>query len=162
MQTSNAKEDFGSSDPIWVLLAELSFRDFLSDQDRKDGLIAGLMFQTMREFGLPPESMETITRMLAGFAQEALAHQKQERREFPGGIRIFCQKKIIEDANVASASGPDRIEQGKKQKLSFPDREASKIGGWGYFMIERGEDVPPYSSGISQNSIDLYLYKEGD
>lgn len=162
MQTSNAKEHFSSSDPVWVLLAELSFRDFLSDQDRKDGLMAGLMFQTMQEFGMPTECMETIIRMLAGFTKEALAHQKQERLESTGWIRIFCQKKMIEDANAASASVPDRVEQRKKQKQSFPDCEASKIGGWGYFMIERGEDLPPYSSGMPHNSIDLYLYKEGD
>lgn len=162
MQTSNAKENFNSDDPVWVLLVELSFSDFLSDHDRKDGLMAGLMFQTIQQFGMPPECMENITRTLAGFAQEALAHQKQERLEFPGGIRIFCQKKMIQDVNAASASGPDHVEQGKKQKQIFPDCEASKIGGWGYFMIERGEDLPPYSAGIPHNSIDLYLYKEGE
>jgi hypothetical protein len=162
MQTSNAKENFSSDDPVWVLLAELLFSDFLSDHDRKDGLMARLMFQTIQEFGMPPECIENITRTLAGFVQEALVHQKRERLEFPGRIRIFCQKKMIEDANAASASGSDHIEQGKKQKQIFPDCEASKIGGWGYFMIERGEDLPPYSSGIPRSSIDLYLYKEGE
>ena len=162
MQISNDKQDFRSDNPVWVLLAELLFSDFLSDHGRKDGLMARLMFQTIQEFGMSPECMKNITRTLAGFAQEALAHQKQERLEFPGRIRIFCQKKMIEDANAASTSGSDHLEQRKKQKQIFPDCEASKIGGWGYFMIERGEDLPPYSSGIPHNFIDLYLYKEGE
>lgn len=162
MKTSNAKENFNSDDPVWVLLAELSFRDFLSYHDRKDGFMARLMFQTIREFGMSPECMKNITGMLAGFAQEALEHQKQDRLEFPARVRIFCQKKMIEDANAAGASRPDHVERGKKHKQIFPDCEASKIGGWGYFMIERGEDLPPDSSGIPHNSIDLYLYKEGD
>jgi hypothetical protein len=71
-------------------------------------------------------------------------------------------EKIIEDANAATTSGPDQIEQGKKQKQIFPDCEASNIGGWGYFMIERGEDLLPHSAGNPHNSIDLYLYKEGE
>lgn len=124
--------------------------------------MAGLMLQTIQEFSMPPECMENITRMLAGFAQEALAHQKQERLEFPARVRIFCQKKMIEDANAVSASPPDQRERGKKQKQILPDCEASKIGGWGYFMIERGEDLPPYSAGVPHGSIDLYLYTEGE
>jgi hypothetical protein len=162
MQISNDKQDLRSDGPVWVLLAELLFSDFLSDHARKDGLMAGLMFQTIQEFGMSPECIENITRTLAGFAQEALAHQEQERLEFPRWIRIFCQKKMIVDANAASASGSDPIEQGKKQEQIFPDCEASQIGGWGYFLIERGEDLPPYSSGIPHTSIDLYLYKEGE
>jgi hypothetical protein len=162
MQTSNTKQDFSCDDPVWILLAEREFSDFLSDHDRKDWLMAGLMFQTIQEFRMPPECIENITRSLARFAQEALAHQKQERLEFPARVRIFCQKKMIEDANAVSTSVPDHIEQAKKQKQNFPDCEANKIGGWGYFMIERSEDLLPYSAEVSHNSIDLYLYTEGE
>ena len=162
MQTSNTKQNFNCDDPVWILLAELSFSDCLSNHERKDGLMARLMFQTIQEFGMPPECTENVTRTLAGFAQGALAHQQQERLEFPARVRIFCQKKMIEDANYASASRPDRMERGKKQKQIFPHCEASQIGGLGYFMIERGEDPPPYSAGMPHNSIDLYLYTEGE
>jgi hypothetical protein len=162
MQTSNTKQNFSCDDPVWILLAELSFSDCLSNHEWEDGLMARLMFQTIQEFGMPPECTENVTRRLAGFAQGALAHQQQERLEFPARVRIFCQKKMIEDANYASASRPDRRQQGKKQKQIFPYCAAGKIGGWGYFVIERGEDLPPSSTGISHNSIDLYLYKEGE
>jgi hypothetical protein len=89
--------------------------------------------------------METIARTLAGFAKEALARAKQRGLECPGRIRIFCQKKRL----VAASSAK-------------PYSGAHAIGGWGYFMIERGKDLPPDSSAPPHNDIDLYLYKEGE
>jgi hypothetical protein len=156
MQTLNANQNFRSKDPVWILLAELSLRDFLSDHDRRDGPTAGLLFQTARELGMSPECMENIARSLAGFAKEALVRTKHGGLEFPGWIRIFCQKKIMDDEKSAKTSRPPK--QDKQQNQVFPD---SGGGGWGYFIIERGEDLPPYSSAIPQSYIDLYLYKEG-
>ena len=149
MQASNANQNFSSGDPEWVLLAELSLGDFLPDHDRREGPVAGFLFQITRELGMSPEYVENIARTLAGFAIEALARTKQERLEVPGRIRIFCQKKIMGDAN---AEKPSRLsEQDKQQKQILPDSRASRIGGWGYFSIER-----------AGNSVDLYLYKEGE
>lgn len=162
MQTSNANQNFRSDDPVWVLVAESSLRDFLSDYDRREEPTAGYLFQTLRELGLSPESIESITGMLAGFTKEALTRTKQGKLEFAGTIRIFCQKKILDDANSAKTSRPSHTEQGKKQKATFADSNANTIGGWGYFMIERGGDLPPDASAIPHNNIDLYLYKEGD
>jgi hypothetical protein len=161
MQTSNAKQNFRPDDPVWVLLAEFSLRDFLSDQDRMDSSTVGLLFQTMRELGISPESMEEIVRTSAGFAKEASARGKQGRLEFTGRIRIFCQKKMIVGAEAAQPSRPYLTEQAKKQKQNLPDSRANKTGGWGYFVIERSEDLPPDSSAIPHNFVDLYLYKEG-
>ena len=161
MQTSNAKQNFRSDDPVWGLLAEFTLRDFLSDHDRRDGPTAGCLFQMARELSMSPECMENIALTVTEFAKEALVRYKQKGLEFPGRIRIFCQKKIIDDANSAKTSRSCRAEQDNKQKQIFPDSGANTISGWGYFMIERGEDLPPYSSVIPHNYIDLYLYKEG-
>ena len=162
MQTSNAKRHSSSEDPVWVLFAELSLRDFLWDQDRRDESAAGALFQKLRELGMSPDCMENIAKTLARFAKEALVRTKQGRLEFPGGIRIFCQKKIIDDANAEKSSRPYSTEQGTKQKQIFPDSGTNPIGGWGYFMIERGEDLPPDSSTPPHYDIALYLYKEGE
>jgi hypothetical protein len=145
MQTSTAGQNFRSDEPVWVLLAELSSGDSLSDHDRGEETTAGFLIQTSQDLGIPPECMENMARTLAGFAREALARYEQGRLEFPGRIRIFCQKKMIDDASLAKAySG------------------AQTIGGWGYFLIERGEDLPPDSSATPHHDIDLYLYKEGE
>lgn len=162
MPTLNVKKTFGSDDPVWVLLAELSLREFLSDQDRSDEPAAGSLFQTLQEFRMSPECMEHIAGMLAGLAKEASLRTKPGKIELPGRIRIFCQKKILDDVKSVKTSGSCHPEQPEKQKQSFPDSGGNKIGGWGYFMIERGEDLPPDSSAIPHNFIDLYLYKEGE
>jgi hypothetical protein len=162
MQTSNANRNFRSDDPVWVLLADLSLGDFLSDHDRRDDSTSGYLFQTLPELGMSPECMENIARTLAGFAKEALVRDKQGRLEFPGRIRIFCQKKIVDDANAAKTPRPYHAEQGKKQNEILPNSGANTMGGWGYFIIERGEDLSPDSSAIPHNYVDLYLYKEGE
>jgi hypothetical protein len=161
MQTSNAKQNFRSNDPVWVLLAESSLSDFSSEHNWRDGSTAGCLFQTLRELSMSPECMEGIAGTLAGCAKDALARTKQGRGEFLGRIRIFCQKKMIDDAKSAKPSRPYLTQQGKEQKQILPDSQANTIGGWGYFIIERGEDLPLDSSAIPPNSVDLYLYKEG-
>jgi hypothetical protein len=155
MQTPNAKRNFSSDDPAWALLAEFSLSDFL------DGSAAGSLFQTLRELGMSPECIENIVRTLAGFAKEALMRGKQGRLECPGRIRIFCRKRMIHDARAAKTSRSSRTGQGQQQKQMVPDSGAGRIGGWGYFMIERGENLPPDSSTIPHNFVDLYLYREG-
>jgi len=162
MQTSNANQNFSSDDPVWVLLCELSLRDLLSDHDRKDGPMAGNLFQRVRELGMSAECMESIAKTLAGFAKEAFAHHKQGRPEFSGRIRIFCQKKIINDVNPGrSTSRSYHAEKAIEQAQMKLDSGMKMNGGWGYFLIERGGNVSIESSASSWNSVDLYLYKEG-
>jgi len=162
MQTSNTNQNFRPDDPVWVLLAELSLRDFLSNHDRREESMAGYLFQTVQDLGMSPECMESIAKTLTGFAKEAFAHHKQGRPEFPGRIRIFCQKKIIDDANPGrSTSRSYHAEKVKEHAQIILDSGMKMNGGWGYFLIERGGNVSTESSASSWNSVDLYLYKEG-
>ena len=160
MHTSNVKQKSRAEDPVWHLLAEFSLQDFFSNHDRRAETAAGSLFQTLRELGASPEFVENIARTLVGFAKEAVERDKQERQEFPGRIRIFCQKKILEDMNPAKTSSTNRNKQSKKHRQSFPDSEMNMIGGWGYFMIERGDDLPSSSTAIPHTCVDLYIYKE--
>jgi hypothetical protein len=158
MHISNAKQNSRSDDPVWHLIAEFSLQDFLSGYDRRVETAAGSLFQLLQELGMSPEFVENIARTLAGFVKEVLERDKQERQESPGRIQIFCQKKILDDVNPVKTSATDRNIQGKKHTQSFPDSETNMIGGWGYFMIERGENLP--SSATPQICVDLYIYKE--
>ena len=101
MQTSNAKQNFRPDDPLWVLLADLSLGDFLSDHDQIDGSMAGYLFQMVRELGMPLERVENLAMLVTEFTRESPEQYKPGRLEFPARIRIFCQKKIIDDANAA-------------------------------------------------------------
>jgi hypothetical protein len=162
MQTSNADQSIRPDDPVWYFLAEYSLSEFTADLNVGEKLMAGSLFQTVRELGIPPEYVENIEMMLTGFAKEALVHFKQGGLELPGRIRIFCQKKMIDNANSAKTSRPYDTEQ-TLEHAQFVHHPGTKInGGWGYFLIERGGDVSTGSSASSWNSVDLYLYKEGE
>jgi hypothetical protein len=162
MQTSNAKQNFGPDDLVWVLLADLSLRDFLSEHDRRDEPTAGHLFQMVRELGIPLECVGNIAMLVTEFARESPVHYKHEGLEFPGRIRIFCQKKIIDDANAARAtSRPYPAEQAREHSPMILDFGSKMNGGWGCFLVERSEDFPEDRPASSSKLIDLYLYKEG-
>ena len=163
MQTSNAQQNFKSDDPVWVLLAEFSLGVFLSDHNRSDEQTAGYLLQMVREFGMPLECVETISRLVTEFATESPVHPKQEGLEFPARIRIFCQKKIIDDANAARAtSRPYHTERALEHSLPMIlDSGTIMNGGWGCFLIKRGSNVSGDASLSSHHVVDLYLYREG-
>ncbi len=163
MQITNANQYPRPNDPAWFFLAEFLLSDFFVDHHRKDELTGGLLFQAVRELGMPPEWVENIEMMLAEFANKALAHFKQGELELPGRIRVFCQKKIIDEANSARAASPAHPqEQAEEPTQIVHNSGAETNGGWGYFLIGRGEGFSAYySSTVARNSIDLYLYKEG-
>jgi len=162
MQTSNAKQNFRSDDPVWVLLAEFSLGDFLSDHDRRDKSTAGYLFQTVRELGMPLACVENIAMLVTEFAKDSPVHHKHEGLEFPPRIRIFCQKKIIEDANAARAtSRPYHTEQAMEHSPLILDFGTKMNGGWGCFLIKRGGNVSDDASLRSDHFVDLYLYREG-
>jgi hypothetical protein len=135
MQTPNANQSVIPNNPVWYLLAEYSLSEFLSDLNTGNKPMAGLLFKKLRDLCVSPEYVENIEMLLMGFVKEALEHFKGGRLDLPGRIRIFCQRKMI----------------------------AEEIhGGWGYFLIEREHNVSTGSSVSSWNSVDLYLYKEGE
>lgn len=135
MGPSNVNKHGRSNDPEWQLFAECPLSEFLSDHDKGDGLAAGLLDQTRQELGLPPERVENIEMTLSRFARKALARFNQGGFELPVHIRVFCQKKKVDE------------------KIN---------GGWGYFLIERTEGSSDSLLMRSQHLVDLYIYREGE
>jgi hypothetical protein len=115
-----------------------------------------------QELGMPLACVENIAMLVTEFAKESPVDYKQEGSEFPPRIRIFCQKKIIDDANAARAtSRPDPTEQAMEHSPMILDFGTKMNGGWGCFLIERGGNVSDDASLRSHYVVDLYLYKEG-
>jgi hypothetical protein len=164
MRISNVNQNFTPDNLVWYFLAEFSLSKFLSNPYRGDELTVGLLFQTMQKLDMPLECVENIAMLVTEFAKESPVHCKQEGLEFPARIRIFCQKKIIDAANAARAtSRPYHTEQAMEHSPLLLDVGTKMNGGWGCFLIERGGDDS--STGLSVgslNSVDLYLYKEGE
>ncbi len=80
------------------------------------------------------ERIEPVEMAMRSFAREALKRIQPEEEAHPGLIRIFCQKKIID------------------QHL---------IGGWGYFVIGKPKEVSPRVGPETQGVLDFYIYEEG-
>lgn len=132
MEIINAGQNLPSDDSAWYVLADFPLSEFLADQDRSADSTTGVLFQTVRALGMPPERVEDIAMMLVAFATQALEHFKQGKIETPGRVRVFCQRKLITN------------------------------GGWGFFLIERRETSSAGSAERLWNFVDLYLYEEGE
>jgi len=161
MQTSNAKQNSRSDDPLWVFLAEYSLSEFMPEKGTGDALMAGLLSQTIRDLGIPPECLNKIKRTLIEFVQQARVHFNQGSLEFPGRIRVFCQKKMIDDANSAKTSRRYNAEQAMEHAQMIHPSGAKMNEGWGYYVIERGRDFASNPCKESCRVIELYVYKEG-
>lgn len=134
MPTSNTTQESRPTDPIWHLLGEYSLRESLPDFENNDKGAAGILSEMVRESAIPIEGVENIEMTLRNLAREALVHFKQGSLELPGRIRIFCQKKMIEE---------------------------KMRGGWGYFVIERSRDYSTEAWAEYHHFIDIYFYEEG-
>jgi len=162
MQNPKDNQNSRPNDPVWHLLAEYPLSEFILDQDTGDEPTAGLLFQTMRELGIPPEYLENIEMTLTGFAKEAMAHFNQDRLDSPVYIRVFCQKKTIAEVNSVRTSSHLNAEPTTEPTQINRHSDTKMNGGWGYFLIERGGVFTPGSSVSTYNLIDLHLYKEGE
>ncbi len=94
----SANQNPEPEDPRYCCLAEFSLSEFVSGHDRRDKHTAELLFQALRELAISPEWAENIETTLSGFAKAALEHHQDGRLASPAGIRIICQKKVIDDA----------------------------------------------------------------
>jgi hypothetical protein len=91
-----------------------------------------MLSEMVRELAIAMDGVEDIGMTLRSFAREALLHFKQGNLESAERMRIFCQKKMINQETK---------------------------GGWGYFVIERARDAS--SSDCIERLYDFYIYEEG-
>ena len=162
MQSLNTSQDLSTNDSAWFFLAEYSLSKFLFRQNKKDERASVSLFQAVQELGIPPECAANIEIMLKRYAEEASVHFEHGKEESAGLIRIFCQKKRVADPDALKTSMPYLAEPGMERAPAVPYSNPKMNGGWGYFLIERGGNPSNGSSVSSRNSIDLYLYREGE
>lgn len=139
MQTASGNLKFQNGDSTWHLLAECSIG--VDDFGKNPGvkLSIGSLIDTMRKLGLPPKTLHQIEGTITRIANEALSHIYLGRPILPVYIRLFCERKTIDQ---------------------IPLTEAHMNGGWGYYLIERVVELSPdYFKGY-RRVIELYLYSE--
>jgi hypothetical protein len=141
MQTANDYREFKNNDPIWYFIAEYSLNEVARDENLEPGLMAGSLYQTIRDLGVPTDCLSKIEGTITGTAREAMSHINYSSPNLPVHIRLFCQRKTIDG------------------ERHFGDQMK---GGWGYFLIEKGRDIPASSHEKSYCVAELYLYREGE
>lgn len=159
MHTVETNRKPRSADPEWHLLFEFSIQDLLTDIDRKSETATISLFQLLNYLGVSPEFVENLPKTIAGFAKKSYMHDEQERRKTPEQIRIFYQKKLLNEVIPMDLPKDNRNKQAKEQAQNFSDIKADSLGGWGYFIIERSENDPS-SSANCHTYVDLFIYKE--
>lgn len=123
--------------------------------------MAGALFQKIRAVGMPPENLESIDRMLAEFAKEALLQFQPGSLESTERIRIFCQQEMIDTADSTQTARMNTAEQVMEPAQKIHPSGTIMSGGWGCFLVKRGVDVSGDASLSSIRFVDLYLYREG-
>ena len=157
--TPNQKSQNNVSE--WYLIDEYVFRGRIIDEEMRGDLTGRSLIQTIRDLGMPFECINNIKRTLSDFTKATRAQPTPEKPAFLVHIRLFCQRRSTDGEIPAQGSEVSKNEQaiGPTQAL-YPSHLITN-GGWGYFLIERGEDSATGSSFFPHNCIDLYLYKEG-
>lgn len=160
MQTSNPKYKSSSNDPLWNFLAECSLCEFVSDKETGDALKAGLLFQTLRDLGIPQECLNRIERTLVESINQIRIRFNQSQILNPILIRSFYEKKMISSGNLAEASSDLQKEQTIEPAQIIHPGGTQISGGWGFFIVERAREFPADSTVDTPNFIDLFLYQE--
>jgi hypothetical protein len=161
MQTTTDNLYSKTADPEWRFLGEYPLNELMTEMDNRDRTNASLLFQTIRDMGIHEELLSNIESKLIRFAKEAIAHLNQGRLESPVYIRLFCQKKTVEDVNSAKSASQFNAELSIEPNQIIHQPDAGINGGWGCFLIKRGVTESEDASPRSQYFVDLYLYREG-
>ena len=161
METSDANQRNKANDPEWQFLAEFPLNELLSDREKGFDRTVELMLQTMRESGMLLDCHGYINLTLKEFIKKAQAHIEQGSFGWSGRMRLFCQKKLFEDANSAKNSRLSIAEPASEYRQGDDLLGAKMDGGWGYYVIERGRDPARAPGEEACRVTELYFYKEG-
>jgi hypothetical protein len=124
----------------WVLIAQHFLREDSHDEVSGAKSIAGSLFQATRALGLPPEGFEKLEEAITRIVIKAMKHSLHGKLNLPVQIRLFCQRMLLD---------------------GLPHHDKELLGGWGYYIIERGEDSDCSVRDSYRRVVEFYIYREG-
>ncbi len=155
-QAPNVNFNDSADATAWDLLVEFSPEEFLSDRSRSDGLTAGFLPLPLHGLDSLPEWGASLEAILARFAKEVWGQFEQG-----GRVRIFCERKILEDGHLEGAAPQlDPAGQRMERAQAILDPGQKMNGGWGYYAIEKGRDSTGAGCTESCRIIEIYVYRE--
>ena len=134
MQTGNLTKA-SNDDPMWQFIGEFSLCEASSNEEMGAQPETEALFQALLRVGIPPERLNRMKVSLQERARCGRSPPDPQLSGSPMRFRLFFRKKTVDRA----------ICPGK-----------TRIGGWGYYLIERGSDPE------GQRAVELYVYKEGE
>lgn len=153
-------------DPSWVLLAQHSLGENI--QDVHVERVASQLKCTMQELGLTTERINSIVCTATGTAKEARTRLHCSKQNTRIQLRLLCQSKIRTSMHASKMVGkkdfpiiPGHFQEFLDLNITLESPNGRGTGGWGYFLIERGDDMMIYTQ-ESPYIIELYLYKEDE
>lgn len=161
MQTSHPKPNTSSNHLFWCFHGEYPLSGVISDQETGDEFWGGLLFQTIRDLGIPLECIHKIESTLSEFVGQTREPIHQGQRASALLIRLYYGKKIIKPGNLAKTTSDPQVKQTKESTRMIQPAVKNCYGGWGFFIIERARGVSTDSAVGSPSSIDIFLYREG-
>ncbi len=160
MEAVHIGDDARLNDPQWSFLAEYPLTKLMVDMGSPGETESEVLARITGELGIGAELFSHIERKIIELTMEAMAQFDQGRYAAPT-IRLFCQRKAIEEINLQKSACPHLKgdNPGTPPAIEQPDHATN--GGWGYFVVERGGRTTDNGRGRECFWIDLFLYREG-
>ena len=138
-ESGNQENSFDHS--IWVLITQCLLREESHDEKSDANIVAGSLFQAMRELGLAPKGFEKLEETIVGIIGATRNHALHGGKlDWLVHIRLFCQRILLD---------------------GLPHYQEQQLGGWGYYTIERGGDSAALICDCYHRIIEFYIYREG-
>lgn len=141
MQNVNNTPTIKYENPKWDLIAAQPLSEALLDDSMAIDLSSGPLFQTMRDLGVPLECLNRIRGAITETAKGVRGNLHQNESILTVPISLFCYRMPGE---------------------ALPQPEKQKNDAWGYYVIEKCDELPGAIHGQCHRSVELYLYKEGN
>jgi hypothetical protein len=125
----------------WCLLVDCSLSIGSISEELNAELTCATSSPSVRKLHLPAAELNRIISSIAATADSLVIHPGNTNTDRMVRVCLFCERKAAEDMHPPISM---------------------KNGGWGYYVIERGVDLPGSSCEKYQRVIELYLYKEGN
>lgn len=141
MEVENSNPEVDHDDPTWQLIAEFSLNEGILAEFLATELTVGSIFHAMRDQRIPVDCIKRIKGTIAETVKGA-------RSSFP---------RRLPDSHVRIS-----VFSNKKAKARVHHSGDQIIGGWGYYVIEKGRDLLNATCQDCPREVELFIYEEGE
>ena len=143
-------------EPAWQILGEFS----LPSQPGSDRLARERVAVMLQPLSLSPANLERLKTAVAEATLNAIEHGHGSQPDRPGVIRILAVAKTVPGPITDQDRGPISKTLSPDQVATLPGPQSPRA--WGFFLIEKTGDNLWRRGDEAHQTIELFLYFEGD